>query len=124
MTFKINVLPPILDRVVNQTEAVNLVTEFVDNAQFSIEQQSADFTAETNKTYLINTASAVQVTLPATAAINLYVRIKDTTGSANTNPITIVTPASETIDGQAFDIIDSDYASKTYVFNGSNWSIL
>ncbi len=124
MTFKVNPLPKILDRVLSQQEAVDLVTDFVNNVQFAIEQESSDFTAETNKTYLIDTTAAVEVTLPPTASANFYIRIKDSTGSANTNPITVITAGSETIDGQVSDIIDSDYASKTYIFNGSNWSIL
>jgi len=124
LTFKVNPLPKILDRVLSQQEAVDLVTDFVNNVQFAIEQESSDFTAETNKTYLIDTTAAVEVTLPPTASANFYIRIKDSTGSANTNPITVITAGSETIDGQVSDIIDSDYASKTYIFNGSNWSIL
>ena len=124
MTLLVNPLPSILDRVLSQEEAVELVREFVNDAQFSVSQQSVDFTAQENTTYLVNTTAAIQVTLPATATINRYVRVKDMTGMSNTNPITVNTAGSETIDGQAFDIIDSDYASRTYVFNGSNWSIL
>jgi len=91
---------------------------------FNISNQNANFTAQENSTNIVDTTNTITVTLPALIGKNTYVIVKDGESNANTNNITIVTSDSTTIDGQAFDIIDSDYASKTYVFNGSNWSIL
>lgn len=87
---------------------------------FSINTNSGTFTAAANETYIVNTSGAsATVTLPA-AATDVFVRIKDN-GNANTNNITVQTPGAETIDGQASDVINSDYKSVNYVSDGTNW---
>ena len=87
---------------------------------FSVTSSSGTFTATANKTHLVDTSSVEgDVTLPAVAT-DRFVRIKDKSGNANTNNIT-VTPASGTIDGAATDVIDSDYGSVVYVSDGSSW---
>ena len=90
------------------------------NAIFDITSSSGTFTATANATHLVSTAAVATVTLPA-AATDVFVRIKDSTGNANSNNITVNTPGAETIDGAANDVIDSDYASVVYVSNGTNW---
>ncbi len=70
----------------------------------------------------VNRAGAVTVTLPTTEvrAGRTYT-IKDESGAASTNNITVATEGTETIDGSAADLITADYGSKTYYSDGSNW---
>lgn len=89
-------------------------------APFDVINSSGTFTATINATHLTSTAAVATVTLPAAVADG-FVRIKDVTGSANTNNITVNTPGAETIDGAASDVINSNFASITYVSDGTNW---
>ena len=84
---------------------------------------SSNTSAVNGKTYLVDTGTAVTITLPAPAA-NAFVRIKDSTGESNTNNITVNPNAAETIDGAASFTIDSDFAAKIFVSDGTNWSVL
>lgn len=76
----------------------------------------------------VDTSTSVQITLPSAAAVasgRFYV-IKDVTGSADTNNITIVLTGGDTIDGvAASSVIDVNFASFTLVSDGiSNWSYM
>ena len=65
------------------------------------------------------------VTLPAAATVaagKAYI-IKDESGSAAANAITIDGNGAETIDGAATVLINTNYGSRTLVCNGSNWFI-
>ena len=85
---------------------------------------TTNITAAHNKIYLVTTSSARTITLPA-AALDTQFYIKDATGSANTNNITIARAASESIDGVAASyIIDSNLASVLLVCDGTNWFVL
>ena len=73
----------------------------------------------------VNRSGAVTVTLP-TAQLRpgrIYT-VKDESGAAATNNITVATEGSETIDGSATDVINIDYESKSYYSDGTNWFIL
>ncbi len=69
-----------------------------------------------------------QITLPAAADIDdgHTVIIKDVSGAASTNIITINTPGSETIDGADTVLINTNFGSKTLVYNAANtaWSVV
>ena len=70
----------------------------------------------------VNRAGAVTVTLPtAQLRAGRTYTIKDESGAAATNNITVATEGSETIDGSATDILSEDYGSKAYYSDGSNW---
>lgn len=102
----------------------NIQTQLDDKAVktdiFSINSNSGTFTATAQETYIVDTSGgAATITLPA-AATDTFVRIKDN-GNANTNNITVQTPGAETIDGQATDVITSDYEAVNYVSDGTNW---
>lgn len=62
---------------------------------------------------------AIAITLPA-ATNGRILQIKDSTGSAATNNIT-VTPASGLIDGAASKVISNNYGSLELVSDGTNW---
>ena len=70
----------------------------------------------------VNRAGAVTVTLPTVQlrAGRTYT-VKDESGAAATNNITVATEGSETIDGSATDTISQNYGSKAYYSDGSNW---
>jgi hypothetical protein len=70
----------------------------------------------------VNRASAVTVTLPtAQLRSGRSYTVKDESGAASSNNITVATEGSETIDGSATDTIGDNYGSKTYYSDGSNW---
>ena len=70
----------------------------------------------------VNRAGVVTVTLP-TAQVNKgrSYTIKDESGAAASNNITVATEGSENIDGAATDTISENYGAKTYYSDGSNW---
>ena len=68
----------------------------------------------------VNRAGPVTINLPTPQA-ELRVVVKDESGLAETNNITVQTPGSETIDGAATDVIDTNYGAAGYYCNGTNW---
>lgn len=65
--------------------------------------------------------AATAVTLTTTPATGDELTIKDGKGDAATNNIT-VSPAAGTIDGAASILMDSNYSSRTFVYNGTEWN--
>lgn len=107
-----------------QTQFTNLQadvnTKAVITDVFSVNSTSGTATLTANETYIVDTSGATAtLTLPAPAT-DVFIRIKDN-GNANTFNITVLTTGAETIDGQATDVIDSDYESINYVSDGTNW---
>jgi hypothetical protein len=80
---------------------------------------SSNITVAAQTISLVDTTAARSLTLPAVVDKRIVV-IKDASGSANTNNITI-TPASGTIDGAATLTISSNWGSEYLVSNGTNW---
>ena len=71
----------------------------------------------------VNRGSGVTLTLPSAQAVlagRPYV-VKDESGAAATNNITVDTEGSETIDGAATDTLSTNYGSIGYYSNGTNW---
>lgn len=125
-------------------DATKLGTGVVDNTEFnylngvtsSIQTQldtkfaytlvsiNSNTSAVNKTTYLTDSSGgAFAVTLPAPSA-NAYVVVKDSNGSANLNNVTINPNGAELIDGASSYILSSNYGSKTFVSNGTNWYIL
>lgn len=69
----------------------------------------------------VNVAGPSIVNLPASPVGTIYY-VKDVSGNALVNPITIQDVAL--IDGVATALINSDYGSLTFVFNGTEWNLL
>jgi len=70
----------------------------------------------------VNRAGAVTITLPtAQLRAGRTYTVKDESGAAATNNITVATEGSETIDGSATDVISDNYGAKHYYSDGSNW---
>lgn len=79
---------------------------------------------DTNNLLGITTTSARTVNLPA-ASNNLVVYLKDITGNAETNNITVVPDGSDTIDGQANFVLEGNYEQFGFVSDGNNnWNII
>ena len=80
--------------------------------------------------YILNvtyptTGAVTSLTLPtAQTTDGRTIVIKDASGNAGTNNITIDTEASQTIDGAATLVIAVDYTSVTLCSDGTNWFIL
>jgi hypothetical protein len=70
----------------------------------------------------VNYGGACALTLPAQAA-GRYLVIKDESGAALTNNITI-TPASGTIDGASNIVLNISYGAYTLYSNGTNWFVI
>ena len=85
---------------------------------------TANLTVDTTTTdyaILCNAAGAITVTLPAPANGRTLV-IKDISGNASTNNITVAQHASETIEGVAASyLIQVSYQAITLVSDGTNW---
>ncbi len=64
----------------------------------------------------------VAITLPTGILGTVYI-VKDCTGDANTNNITVAGTGGELVDGSTATI-NSPYGSLSFVFNGSEWSIV
>jgi len=69
---------------------------------------------------LVNQSAAATITLPAVFN-GKTITIKDISGTASVNHITLLRAGSALIDGQTQLIINSDYASVSLISDGTNW---
>jgi hypothetical protein len=74
-------------------------------------------------TFMVNTTTAKIINLPANPTIGDPYRVKDATGNAAANNIT-VQGNGHNIDGSSSHVISTNYSSTLYVFNGTQWSKL
>lgn len=72
---------------------------------------------------LVDSSSPRTINLQASPATGKKVIVKDNVGSAGTNNIT-VNPNAGNIDGDASKTIAINYGSITFVYNGTQWSII
>lgn len=76
---------------------------------------------------LVDTTASRQIDLPlasTVAAGRIYI-IKDVTGDANANPMTLARQGSDTIDGETTQVMTSDFGAWFVVGDGvSEWSII
>jgi hypothetical protein len=68
------------------------------------------------------TNGVVTITLPAGTVGKVYM-VKDCFGNAVTNPITIQGTGGQLVDGGTA-IINTNFGSLQFVFNGVDWSIV
>lgn len=62
--------------------------------------------------------SATAVSLPPSPTINVAYTVADGKGDAPTHNITVTDPNSYNIDGNASDVLNVAFASKTYLWTG------
>lgn len=81
--------------------------------------------ALTNKSVnFIDTTAARSMSLPSPST-DIYIVVKDVTGSAAANPITITRPGAQTIDGVAASyVMNISYGSIVIVSDGTNYWII
>lgn len=82
-----------------------------------------DATTNGDLILLVDTTAARTLTLP-TPAFGRTLTIKDKTGQASINHITINRNATDTIDGATSLVINVNYASFSFVSDGTNWFIV
>jgi hypothetical protein len=61
--------------------------------------------------------------LPASPTGTVFI-VKDISGAAFTNNITVTATGGALIDGAASALINTNYGSITLVFNGTQWNIV
>lgn len=99
-----------------ETELHGNGIRLVDSASYTIQNFDRDI--------LVDFAGAVTITLPAGATHKTRrIRIKDKSGEAGTNNITVNPDGSETIEDQSSAVINGDGNSLDLVFEGTNWSV-
>lgn len=82
----------------------------------------ADYSALLTDYFIgVVTSSEFTITLPNGPAGTVFI-VKDISGDANTNPITIVNTVN--IDGQAGATIDTNFGSLTFVYSNGAWNII
>jgi hypothetical protein len=75
---------------------------------------------------LVNRAGVVTITIPSAeiAKAGRGFLVKDISGAASCNNITVDVEGCETIDGGSTDVINTDYGSAGYVTDGTSvWKI-
>jgi hypothetical protein len=85
---------------------------------------SSPITVVSGRTYLVDTSSARTLNLPAPAN-NAYLVVKDITGQAGTNNITVARNGSEKIDGASSNkTLNINYGFWMFVSDGTDWFLL
>lgn len=114
------------------TNSGNLITTstqtprlFLSNVQRVVHPSAYPYTVlKSDQVIMVDTSSTGKtINLPASPETGLTFRIKDDTGSAATNNITI-SPASGNIDGSSSATINIDYGSVDVTYGGSEWHLL
>lgn len=74
----------------------------------------------------VNVAGPALIKLPSISGDcdNHAFYIKDYSGLALTNPITITAPVGKTIDGVSFAILNNGYAHIQVIYDGTNWKTI
>ena len=73
----------------------------------------------------VNVANAVTLTLPPSPPIGTNYIIKDSSGSAGTNNITVSANTGNTVQGSASTSITTDFGSVQIIYDGTNkWLII
>jgi len=109
------VKPVVVDTTVN-----------VDKAKGRVKKEADAGAAATDHFIGVDTTGqTITITLPGTnsVAVGKIFLIKDEGGNAGTNNITIATTGNVNIDGSSTIVLDSDYASISVYYNGTEWSV-
>ena len=68
----------------------------------------------------VNVSQATTLNLPANSPIGTNYMIKDSSGNASSNNITIVTQGADTIEGSSTKVISSNYGLVKLIYDGTN----
>lgn len=103
----------------------SVVLKFVRTA--AMQAKSGAYTVIATDDFIgVTTTSTVTITLPlASSMLGRQVIIKDVSGSAGTNNITIARTSSDTLDGATSKTINTNFGSLTFLANVSgSWVIV
>jgi len=84
---------------------------------------SSNITLSDKILYRVDTSALRSLALPP-ASEKLYIELKDVTGLAASNNVTLTTPGAETIDGEATFIANSNYFSLAIISDGTNYFVM
>jgi len=107
------------------TFTVMVFNDVMKDYKTTIDQRavSSNITLVDKILYRVDTTAARSLELPPVST-QLYVEIKDVSGSAATNNITLTTAGAETIDGAATYVMETDYAGLAVISDGTNYFLL
>lgn len=71
----------------------------------------------------VNFDGAGSIVLPVSPTGTVFI-VKDISGAAGTNTITVSATGGVLIDGSATALINTNYGSLTFIFNGTEWDIV
>ena len=114
--------------IVNERGYLNLDNSqlIYPNVQGAKVVTSTPYTIQSTDEYIgVNVAGAATILLPSTLpTTGLFFNIKDESGNAKTNNITL-SGAGSTIDGQSTYVLNYNYQAVTIVYSSSNnWFII
>ena len=95
-------------------------------APVAVKQITSSYLMKSTDFYVGCSGSGIEVTLPVGASVTpgqSYV-IKDESGNARVNNITVKTSDSKTIDGSATQVLAANFISVTFLWTGTEWSII
>jgi len=119
----INTTVPTHTLTVNGTVSASAYVGIETGISYSRTQVTTTITASVSSTILgVTASSAVEIRLPSAGDYEAgqYFTVKDESGLANTNNITILASGSQTIDGQASIVLESPYAAVNLYSNGTD----
>lgn len=87
---------------------------------------ATSFVDPSTDTYIgiTDTTATRTVTLPATPSSGVMMFVKDESGAAGTNNITVNTSDGSLIDGSSTAIINQNYGSLSFIFRNGNWWVV
>jgi hypothetical protein len=96
---------------------INYITTLVTTTPYTV--------LPTDEVVLVNVAGPADVILPTiVAGKNTAFYIKDSSGNALANPITITAVGGVTINGIGFALINGNYSHVQFVWDGTGWLTL
>jgi hypothetical protein len=80
--------------------------------------------AEVHQVLLLAATQPLTLTLPVAAPVGTTFVLKDAASTADTHPTTLEAGGAETVDGQAFIVLDVPYERVTVMATGTGWVLL
>jgi len=72
----------------------------------------------------VESEDSPEITLSSSDVSDGKIIVMDKLGNAGSNPISVLTESSETINGETDAILNSDYEALTFQSDGSDWFIV
>lgn len=85
--------------------------------------QSIELTSASGQVIVVKGSDVRELSLPSGTSLGLIYDIKDGDGTASSGNITVQGNGAN-IDGESSFAIDTNYASYTFVFNGTEWNLI